>query len=276
MKIFGSLIEPYTDSFDPLKLQIRQAKLDYTITEYLSVVILFTFLAFVVTILLGSFFITITTEYAAYSYTLSIIISLGSGGGAFFLGYYYPSLKSKNIRTKIDRSLPFTVIYMSTAASANVHIADLFKTTSMRGGEVGKECKKIYSDITMLGLDPVTAVTKAANRTPSSMFAELLWGILSIMERGGDMSAYLSEKSKETMGYYRRMLNDYSKSITFYTEIYITLIIVGTLFFLVLSSIMSPMVGGDILLLQTFMVFFFIPMISAAFIVLVRGIYPSG
>jgi archaellum biogenesis protein FlaJ (TadC family) len=275
-KLFGSLIEPYVDNFDLLKFQLRQARMKYSVEEYLSMMLLFSFIAFIITILLGSFYITLTTQYAAYAYTFSIIISMLAALGAFMLGYYYPGIRGNNMKTKIERSLPFTVIYMTTAASANVRIADLFKTTSLRGGEIGKECKRIYTDIEMLGMDPVTAVTKAANRTPSPMFSDLLWGIISITERGGDMNKYLSDKSKELMNHYRRLLQDYSKNVSFYTEIYITLIIVGTLFFLVLSSIMSPMVGGDVILLQTFMVFFFIPMISAAFMVLLRGIYPAA
>jgi archaellum biogenesis protein FlaJ (TadC family) len=275
-KLFGSLIEPYVDNFDLLKFQLRQARMKYSVEEYLSMMLLFSFIAFIITILLGSFYITLTTQYAAYAYTFSIIISMLAALGAFMLGYYYPGIRGNNMKTKIERSLPFTVIYMTTAASANVRIADLFKTTSLRGGEIGKECKRIYTDIEMLGMDPVTAVTKAANRTPSPMFSDLLWGIISITERGGDMNKYLSDKSKELMNHYRRLLQDYSKNVSFYTEIYITLIIVGTLFFLVLSSIMSPMVGGDVILIQTFMVFFFIPMISAAFMVLLRGIYPAA
>jgi archaellum biogenesis protein FlaJ (TadC family) len=275
-KLFGSLIEPYVDNFDLLKFQLRQARMKYSVEEYLSMIIFFSFITFMVTILLGSFYITLTTQYAAYAYTFSIIVAMLAALGTFMLGFYYPGMRGNNIKTKIERSLPFTVIYMSTAASANVRIADLFKTTSLRGGEVGKECKRIYTDIEMLGMDPVTAVTKAANRTPSSMFADLLWGIISITERGGDMNKYLSDKSKELMNHYRRLLQDYSKNVSFYTEIYITLIIVGTLFFLVLSSIMSPMVGGDVILIQTFMVFFFIPLISAAFMVLLKGIYPAS
>ncbi|MBN2042376.1 MAG: type II secretion system F family protein [Candidatus Aenigmarchaeota archaeon] len=274
-RLFGDLIRPYADYFDPLKFSLKQARIKYTVEEYLSTLIFGSFIAFMISVMGMVVLITITTGSATYAYTLSLVISAVFSFVVFLMGYYYPNIRGKNIKTKIERSLPFTVVYMSTAASANITIADLFKTTSMRGGEIGMECRRIYRDIKMLGMDPVTAITKAANRTPSPMFAELLWGVLSVVERGGNLAAYLTEKSKEFMNHYRRMLNDYSKQVTFYTEIYVTLIIVGTLFFLVMTSIMSPMVGGNTLLLQTFLVFFFIPLISAGFIVLLRSIYPS-
>jgi flagellar protein FlaJ len=164
---------------------------------------------------------------------------------------------------------------MSTITSSEASPVQIFKITSAKGGEIGKECQKIYRDVEMLGMDLPTAISKAANRTPSTRFAELLWGMSSVITRGGDLEKYLTDKSKEFMNYYRRALNDYSNQITFYTEIYITLIIVGTLFFIVLSSIMGPLVGGgDVLPIQTVLVFFFIPAVSSGFIVLLRSLSP--
>ena len=90
------------------------------------------------------------------------------------------------------------------------------------------------------------------------------------------MENYLAEKTKGYMTNYRRTLEDYSKQIYLYTEIYITLIIVGTLFFIVLSSIMSPLTGGGALFIQTFLVFVFTPLISVGFIILLKTLSPTG
>ena len=49
---------------------------------------------------------------------------------------------------------------------------------------------------------------------------------------------------------------------------------VGSLFFIVLTAIMSPLGGMDILMLQTFVVFFLTPMVSVAFIVILKGSSP--
>jgi len=275
-KLFGGIVKPYVDYFDALKERLKQADMKYPVEEYVSTTLFFSFMVFVVVMLLCSFYITITTAYVFYSYTLSIIFSFGSAAVTFFIVYYYPSIKAKNTQSRINKDLPFTTIYMSTVASSNVEPSEMFKILSTKKGEVGKECGRIYRDVHMLGMDIPTALTKAANRTPSSRFSEVLWGMLSIITKGGDLGEYLSDKGRELMNQYRRSLNDYSKQVSFYTEIYITLIIVGTLFFIVLSSIMSPLIGGDILLIQTFLVFFFIPLISIGFIVLLKGVSPTG
>jgi len=274
-RLFGRIADSYSDYFDALGSQLKQAQMKYSVAEYVSTLMLASLITFAVVIMTGSFYITLTTTYAFYSYTLSIILSFVSAAGIFAAGYYYPNMKAKGIQKRINKNLPFTTIYMATVASSEMNPADVFKVVSLKGGEVGKECERIYRDISMLGMDVSTAITKAANRTPSAKFAELLWGMLSVVRRGGNLGEYMTDKSKEFMGDYRRSLEDYSKQISFYMEIYITLIIVGTLFFIVLSSIMSPLVGGDILMVQTFLVFFFIPLISAGFLVMLKSLSPT-
>jgi len=275
LSIFGRVVKPYLEYFEELKYKLKQAQMKYSIEGYVSILLFTALLIFTFTAMAAFFTMVFMGGMDVYVITTSIIVGTWCSGAVFFIGYYYPTMKSSNIKNRIEKELPFSVIYMATAASSQINTEDLFKILSIREGYVGMECKKIYNGMHMLGMDPLTALTKAANRTPSSRFAELLWGIISVVEQGGNLGDYLKDKSVEFMGHYRRSLGDYSKQISFYTEIYITLIIVGTLFFIVLSSIMSPLVGGDILIMQTFLVFVFIPLISVGFIVLLKGIYPS-
>jgi flagellar protein FlaJ len=275
LRAFGRFVEPYIEYFDELKFGLKQADMKYSIQAYVSMLVFFSVVTFVAVLAAMLILLSILMSLDAYLLTLSVIASIWAAGGAFFAGYYYPTVKSSGMKNRLEKDLPFSVIYMATAAASDLNPEDLFKILSTRDSYVGRECSKIYNGMHMLGMDPITALTKAANKTPSTKFAELLWGIISIVEQGGSMREYLEDKAKDFMNQYRRSLGDYSKQISFYTEIYITLIIVGTLFFIVLSSIMSPLVGGDILIMQTFLVFIFIPLISAGFIVLLKGLYPS-
>ena len=274
VSIFGGIITPYLDSFDPLEVQLRNSRMKYTLREYLSMMLLFTLVSFMVSMVLGSFVVTVFTGGALFSYTFSIIIAFLISGLVFISFYWYPNVRSKSIQTRIERDLPFAVASMSASASSGTHPAEIFKMMSIRKGIIGDDCRRIYRDAKMFGTDISSAMVKVANRTPSLTWSELLWGMVSIITTGGDMYKYLSDKTKDSMQQYRRMLESYSRQINFYTEIYITLIIVGTLFFIVLSSVMSPLVGGNILLVQTFLVFFFVPMTSIGFIVLLKGLSP--
>jgi len=273
-RVFGKIVEPYLDYFDPLEVKMRHAQIRMSLEEYLSMALFSSLLAFMVSMIIGSFFVTAFTARAAFSYTLSIIISFLLTGGTFVLFYSYPSLKSKSIQSIIDHDLPFALASMTATASSGTHPGEIFKMLGMRGGYLGEESSRIYRDIKMFGMDTSSALAKAANRTPSALWSEVLWGMISVITTGGDIHSYLSEKTREGMEQFRRMLDSYSNQINFYMEIYITLIIVGTLFFIVLSSVMSPLIGGGILFLQTFIVFFFVPLVSVGFIVLLKGLSP--
>ena len=61
-----------------------------------------------------------------------------------------------------------------------------------------------------------------------------------------------------------------------YTEMYVTVVIVGSIFFIVMSTIMSMIGGstGTIVLLQNVVIYFGLPMVSIMFMILVSSLSP--
>ncbi len=279
MRLFGRFLEPYIVYFEGLNTSLKRGSMKFTTKEYLSMLLTSSLIAFMVSVTGGSFFITIAMGSVApepmlFSYTLAIIISLLIGGSTFLAGFYYPNMKAGSMKTRIDRSLPFAVFFMATAASSGIQPIEIFKTLSKRHGVIGDEAKKIHTGVKAMGMNLTDAMAKVANRSPSSSFADLLWGMISVMTTGGSLENYLDTKTRSFMTQYRLSLNDYAKKIALYTEIYITLVMVGSLFFIVLTAIMSPLGGMDILMLQTFVIFFITPLVSVAYIVLLKGSSP--
>ncbi|RLE10935.1 hypothetical protein DRJ04_08920 [Candidatus Aerophobetes bacterium] len=283
LMLFGDIVKRYVPYFDTLKTNLKKAGIKTPVHEYLCNILFYSLITLIVSMIAGSFFVTLlignvipiaTAADMIFAYTFSILLSIILSGMIFLLGYYYPSLLAKNMKNKIDRSLPFAVFYMATSASSGINPVEIFKALAKKGGIIGKEAERIYNDVTSLGMDLPTAIERAANRTPSEMFSDLLWGMSSVITTGGDIEKYLSGKTRVFMNHYRRSLNEYAKTISLYTEIYITLVIIGSLFSIVLTAMMTPL-AGNVLMLQTFLVFFVIPLVSIGFIILVRGISPS-
>lgn len=275
LRLFGDLTRPYLDYFDSLRNTLKTADIKIPFHEYFSLILFASLITWISVVIFGTIFITYILIYTAYSFTLAVLLSFPAAGGVFFLGYYYPNIKAKSVKTEIERSLPFAVFYMATSASSGVNPTQIFKMLSGRGGVIGREAKKIYNDVVTMGMNLSTALQKAATRSPSPQFADLLWGMISMITTGGDIEKYLRGKTRSFMSQYRRSLNEYAKQVSLYTEIYITLIIIGSLFFIILIAIISPLTGGGTLFIQTFLVFFFIPLVSMGFIVLIKGISPS-
>jgi len=286
VNLFGELLEPYLSYLESVKTNLKKAGIRTPVQEYVPIMAFYALLGFMISIITSSVLVSYGVVVASnavsstdvfYSFTLSIIISFVTAGSTLGLGLYYPTMKAKSLKARIERALPFTIFYMATSAASGIKPVEIFHMLAQRGGLIGKESERIFNDVNTLGMSLHDALQKAAARTPSPQFADIMWNMSTIITTGGDLNKYLSGKTKSFMSQYRRNLDNYSKQISFYTEIYTTLVIVGSLFFIVLISIMSPMIGGSqfALLLQTFLVFFFIPAVSAGFIVLLKGIYPS-
>ena len=113
---------------------------------------------------------------------------------------------------------------------------------------------------------------------PSKEMKEVLWGILSTIRAGGNLSIFLREKSKSLLEGYRRKLYEFSHNLTIYIEIYLTALVIGAIFFTVLTAVMSGIAGGGttILFLQFFLIFVVLPVVSIVFVLLIKSASPGG
>lgn len=278
-RILGGFIQPYLGHFNDLKLDIQKAGMNYSLEEYVSTMFLTCIIIFAAEFPLITFIVSIFAPFllaALFSFTISIAVVVIF----FFFFFWYPGMKISARKSNISKALPFATTYMTAIASSGVPPYKIFKIFSKfkEYGEIAVEAGKINRDIEMFGMDMASVIKKAAERSPSEEWKDLLWGFLSTTTAGGNIGHYLNEKSKEYMNSYRRRLKEYANQLSLYVEMYLTLIIVGSILFLVLSTIFGSMGSGigDILMLQFFLVFIFLPLISVGFIVLLKGMNPEG
>jgi len=276
LRNFGSLAEKLglSEFFRP---KMKKAGIPYTGEEYASLLLLLStiipvtisFFASLVLILLGA------SPVDAFFYFIAITFGLGLL--IFLVGYFYPDAKISEKKKNIMNNLPFATIYMATLSSAGMSTDRIFKILShfKEFGEISYEAGRITRDVEMLGMDIVTALEKAADRTPSSQFRELLWGMRSTITTGGDLNRYLIEKSKSYMAEYRRFLDKFVDQLSLLMEVYITAVIVGSIFFIIMGTILGLMGGGEPILLVKLIVYFGIPLLSIMFMILVAGLSPE-
>jgi len=273
---FGSLSESLglVESFKP---KMKKAGIPYTGEEYASMLILAsTFIPLVV-----AFFVSLVLVVLGASlldaFLYFFIIALVLGVVIFVIGYLYPDVSISEKKKNIMNNLPFATIYMATLSSSGMSPDRIFEILShfREFGEISLEASKITRDIEMLGMDVVTALERAADRTPSSQFRELLWGIRSTMTTGGNLSRYLIEKSRSYMADYRRFLDKFVDQMSLLMEVYITAVIVGSIFFIIMGTILGLMGGGEPILLVKMIVYIGIPVMSIMFMILIAGLSPE-
>ncbi len=275
-KFYGNLSKSMKNYLIDIKDDMQKANMNYTLEEWISNALFTSTIVFIISLITLSFGFGFFTSpiIAVFS---ALTLSATFFGILFFVFYSYPATLSKIRGNKIKKVLPFAVSYLASIANAKVSGIMLFKTISQfkEYSEVSNEAKNIVRDVEVFGMPLSTAIKNQSKRTPSKDFRELLLGINTIMVSGGDFRIFLKQKSDELMNDYRRRIRKYSQDLSLFVEVYLTLIIIGSIFFIVISSVISTISGGtEIILVQTFVVFLLLPILSIGFILLIKSISP--
>lgn len=278
--LFGGVSEGIAKYFTDFKTDLRRANMRYSVSEYVSISLFTTLLAFVVQLPILSFFLGLVFQSFMFGFLFSITLSSVTTAMVFFVAMNYPKLKISSSSKDLDNSLPFAVLYLSTIASSKLPLNKVFEIFSKFStyDEISKQINSINEEVKLFGLDINTALERSTNRMPSKKFRELIFGMLSTIRSGADIVAYLREKAKSFMTEYRRSLYEYSHTLTLYIEIYLTALVLGAIFFTLLTAIVSTItrVSSDIVVLQFLMIFVFMPAISVAFLYLIKTSAPGG
>jgi archaellum biogenesis protein FlaJ (TadC family) len=281
-KFFKNSLDPFVGFFESIKPDLIKANLELTLTEYVYVMIFSVFLFFAmefpILTIITSFILNDIVLAIMFSFTLNIVIVLI----VFFIFYTYPSMVAGKRKRDIESALPFATTYMATIASSGAPPITMFKVLSQfkEYGEVSREAEKIYNDVEAFGMDLVGSIRKTASRTPSEELKELLWGLDNVLTSGGNIGDFLHEKSRLFISEYRRKLEQYSRTLSLLIEIYLTLVLVGSILFVIITALMSILGGGGmgsyLSFIQFLVIFIVLPFMSTGFIILIRSIAPSA
>ena len=281
-KFFGRTIEPFVGYFESIKYDLLKANLGFSLTEYVYTMFFTLLLIFMIEFPIIVIIVAIILQDAIiaflFSFTITTVILLL----VFFLFYTYPSMASGKRKKNIDATLPFGTTYLATIASSGAPPIAMFKILSQfkEYGELSKETEKIYRDVEAFGMDLVSAVRKTAARTPSEELKELLWGLDTVLTSGGSIGNFLHEKSRTFISEYRRRLEQYSRTLALLIEVYLTIVLVGSIFFIIMTALMSILSGGgggiSMIFIQFLVIFIALPFASIGFIALLKATSPSA
>jgi len=279
MKIFGDIAGKVASYFPDTIDDLRKAGFELSPQEYFSIALLTSFFVLVFEIIPLTFIISVFIGSPLFSFFSAVSLSLACSAFIFSLFLGYPKTAIRDKCKDIDRNLPLTTLHLFTISQTKLplnKIFGLFKEFAF--GEIKKETERIVTDVEVFGLDVNTALERAVNRSPSRDLKELLWGILSTNRAGGDLAAYLKEKASTFLEDYRRRLYEFSHQLTLYIELYLVAIILGSIFFTILTAIFAGIAGvkWDIISVQFFLIAFFIPLVSILLIIFIKSIAPSG
>jgi flagellar protein FlaJ len=160
--------------------------------------------------------------------------------------YGIPSMLATSRRRRMDLELPYVTTHLSILAAAGIPPARMFKLLedSRTTPEVASEANEVVRDVEILGDDIITALEAERKRSPSSVFAEILEGLVATIRSGGNMKGYLQDATTTMMDLRRVAAKQLLEGLAAFADVYVTLLIVFPLLVIVMFSVMALIGGG--------------------------------
>jgi len=282
-QLIGEKTDRVLPLFEDLGLNLQKAGLKVNFKAYLSLTLFTTILISVTSLI----FIPCLLAFV-FNIPFFPAVLFGVGGGLFAVAfsiigfYFYPIYRADKLKREVEDELPFTTGYMAILASAGVSPEKIFYSISNLSLPltVSEEAKNIVRDVNLFGLDIISALEKTSKRTPSERFREMLEGFISTIHSGGNLAAYLREKSGQYMNLKRISLHKLSDTLSVLSEFYVSLLITGPLLMVIMLAVMAMLGGGNLGglgpdLLLNLLTYLGIPLGSVIFLIILDAVSPK-
>lgn len=218
-----------------------------------------------VTYVVGHIFFGILIMLVSFAFMLSVLL-------------LYPYTRAWDRKRKIEAYLPHAIIWMSSMASIGTMPYLIFKKlaeTDEYHGEVSIEAKQVVRDTEILGFDFMSALRNLASTTPSTHMRTFIQGAITTALSGGEMGSYFVSKATENMEENRKRFSDFVTTLGMLSEVYVTGLVAGPLFIIVMFSAMTMLKGASPMILMV-MIYGVIPLGSILFLLLTDSMTPAG
>jgi flagellar protein FlaJ len=282
-QLIGEKTEHVLPLFRDLDSNLQRAGLKVTFKAYVSLTVFATILTSLVALA-----IIPCSLIFAFGVPLLPAILFGVGGSLFtsafsLIGFYvYPIYRADKLRRELEDELPFITGYMAILTSAGVSPEKIFYSLSNLSTPltVSAEAKDVVRDVNLFGLDIISALEETSKRTPSERFREMLEGFISTIHSGGNLPAYLREKSRQYMKLKRINLRKFSDTLSILSEFYVALLITGPLLLIIMLAVIAMLGGGSLGMLSPdlllgLLTYLGIPLGSIMFLIILDAVSPK-
>ncbi len=209
---------------------------------------------------------------------IAVILSLLVFGGiTYFLFLFYPNIKAGERRRNIDATLPYAINYVTAMSTAGITPAEIFRLLGESSiyGESAVEARYVAREIDIFGKDLIDSLRITAALTPSLRMKEFLQGAMATISSGANLTEYFRTKANQYALENRQQQKIFLETLGLIAESYVTALVAGTLFLIILQSIMSMLSGQSNPLLLYVIIYGIIPFGSVMFVILISSMTPE-
>jgi len=297
--LLGKRMKAKRDDYATLRNDILSARFKtpfevYLSTAYVSSIIVGLSAAVVIGVISWVFQIPMLIKYngevpqillglSAYSLVLgTIFITIFSllvfGGLTYLVFMLYPGLEAGNRRRNIDASLPYAINYITSMSTAGITPAEVFRLlgSSTIYGQSAVEARYISREIDIFGRDLIDSLRLVSASTPSRRMKEFLQGTMASVSSGGNITEYFRTKAEQYALENRQTQKMFLETLALVSESYVTAMVAGTLFLIILQSIMSVLSGDNKPMFLYAIVYIMIPLGSIMFVIMISSMTPES
>lgn len=282
-QLIGKRTHRFLPLFQDMDTNLKKSGIKINFKAYASILILST-------LLLSAFFMITVTILLLFIYKMSLLLSLLFGVGISLFAaaltvlcfYIYPIYKADIVKRDLEDELTFTAGYMSILAGAGVPPDFIWRSLAQVDVSlaVSNVARTIVRDIELFGFDTISALESTSKRTPSERFKEMIEGFISVVHSGGNLIKYLRNRSEHYMKLKQIALKRFSDTLGVLAEFYVTLMVAGSLIFVVMLAVMAMLgTGGfgpfDSRLLLQILTYIGLPIGSVVFLVILDMVSPK-
>jgi len=192
-----------------------------------------------------------------------------------------PASMAKKRGRRLDKRISGAMSFISAMASADVPVDVIFKELSKQTvyGEVAREAEWITRDTELLGVDILTAIRRAAQRSPSNKFQDFLQGVVTTSTSGGQLKPYFLVKAEQFEKEDRLEMRKKMETLGMLAESFVTVVVAFPLFLVVIMAIMALISRGgsdSVILLLYVVVALMIPLSQFGFIFVIWNMEQEG
>lgn len=239
-------------SFKSLERDLVRANLNILPRSYLSIMFLSTIVAFFLGVILFLFFLfftitpllpiivpageAITMRFLKVFWLIPVLPIL-----TFLLIYLYPALEKRSVESRINQELPFAAINMASISGSMIDPTKIFSIiiSTKEYPYLEKEFTKLLNEINVLGYDMVGALRNRAFNSPSKKLSDLLNGLATTINSGGDLPDFFSKRAESLLFDYRIEREKYTRSAETFMDIYISVVIAAPMILMLLLMMMK-------------------------------------
>jgi flagellar protein FlaJ len=225
-------------------------------------------------------FVVTISQYALIIGTImAIIISFAVVAGITFLVFLiYPSVTAGNRKRSIDATLPYAINYITAMSTAGIPPAEIFRQlgSSTIYGESATESRFIALEIDLFGRDLIDAIRLISATTPSLRMKEFLQGAMGCISSGSNLTEYFRTKAEQYSLENRQTQKVFLDTLGLIAESYVTAMVAGPLFLIILQSIMSILSRSSQPIFMYIIIYMMIPFGSIMFVILISSMTPEG